>query len=118
MKELIECIGLVRFFPDSYRRIRKSPQELENTSVRDLKNILEECESVVKYNQQLRNKFIKYIPEEFYKYSSKIDLLIFNCEEPEVITKIEEKNLSDTKIYLRQIEKLSDYIKNRPGSDT
>lgn len=118
MKELIGCIGLVRLFSVSYYRIQESPQDLENTPVPDLKNILEECESVVKFNQQLMNKFSKHIPQELYKYSSNIGLLIFNCKDPEVITKIEEVNLSGTKIYRRKIEKLSDYIKNRPGSDT
>jgi hypothetical protein len=45
--------------------------------------------------------------------------MIFNCENAEVVVKVEKVNIaSGQEITVRRLEKLSEYIKNRPGSDT
>ena len=119
MEQLRAVLDLVKFIPHEYKFILYSPEEVEKTSTQELKKILEVCEEVVSYNKYLLDKNRELIPKELYKYSSRIGELLFNCEGIEVMVKVEKINIAPgEEIILRRFKKLSEYIKNRPGSDT
>ena len=119
MEQLREVLDLVKFIPCEYKTILYSPWKIERTSIQELKKILEACEEVFNYNRCLLEKNKELIPKDLYKYSNRIAEMIFNCENAEVVVKVEKVNIaSGQEITVRRLEKLSEYIKNRPGSDT